>query len=151
MPERDRVAAIGGLGRMGDPTKRLFEEAGYSVIISDVKDPKTVSPREAIENSGIVFFTILPIENINDIVRSNAEVFNNTHLVLDNASLKNPIRQSYETLDQKGISICSTHPLCKEDQPFYGQNVLIAPFGHNPHEATLVAKQIHEKAGMVLI
>lgn len=152
MSEREKTAAvIGGLGRMGNPTKRFFEEAGYFVIISDIKDTTTVSPREAIRKAGVIFLSVLPIENIEDIIKSNLEVFDATHRVLDNASLKNPLQKGYEMLDQKQVSICSTHPLCKEDQPLYGQNVLIAPFGQNPNEAIQVAKQVHEKAGMITI
>lgn len=148
--QENKVAVIGGLGRMGMVTKRLFEEAGYPVIVSDIKDPTTFSPREAIREAGIVFFSVLPIANIEDIIQSTGEIFNATHRVLDNASLKNPIRQGYEILDQKGVSICSTHPLCKEDQPLFGQNVLIAPFGRSPEEATIIAQQVHQRAGMVL-
>ena len=144
------VAVIGGLGRMGVVTRHMFEEAGYTPIVSDVKDLKTLPAREAIRQSGIVFFSILPIENIEEIIQSTLEVFDETHRVLDNASLKNLLRQGYAALDQKGVSICSTHPLCKEDQPLFGQNVLIAPFGQRPKEATFIAEQIHQKAGMIL-
>lgn len=145
------VAIIGGLGRMGTVTRRLFQEAGHPVIISDVKDPATLSPREAIRQSGIVFFSVLPIENIEGIIRSTADVFDEEHRVLDNASLKNPLSQAYTMLDQQGVSICSTHPLCKEDQPLFGQNLLYAPFGQRPQEAVTVAEHVHQKAGMVLI
>lgn len=145
------VAFIGGLGRMGPVAIRNFEKAGYPTpIISDIKDPQTTSVREAIRRSRVIFLSVFPIENIGDIIRSNLDVFNRTHLVLDNASLKNPLRQGYEMLDDRGVSISSTHPLHKEDQPPFGQNILIAPFGRRPQEATLVAEQVHQKAGMML-
>jgi len=147
----NRVAVIGGLGRMGPVETRILEEAGFTCLVSDIKDPKTLSAREAIRQSGIVFFSVLPIENIGDIIRSTSDVFDETHRVLDNASLKNPLRQGYEMLDRMGVSICSTHPLHKEDQPPFGQNNLIAPFGRSPQGATLVAEQVNQKAGMVLI
>lgn len=150
--ERDpnRVALI-GFGRMGPPTRRIFEEAGYSsIVISDIKDPKTLSAREAIEGAGIVFFSVFPIENIVKIIRATRDVFTAEHRVLDNASLKNPLGPGYEILDEKGVSICSTHPLCKEDQPFRGQNVVIAPFGHHPQQATIIAEKVYQEAGMVL-
>lgn len=144
------VAVIGGLGRMGMVTKRIFAEAGYIPIISDTKDSKTVPAREAIRQSGIVFFSVLPIENIEDIIRSTVEVFDETHHVLDNASWKGLLQQGYEMLDQQGVSICSTYPLCNEKQPLFGQNVLIAPFGQRSQEATRIAEQVYQKAGMVL-
>lgn len=144
------VAVIGGLGRMGVVTRRILAEAGYTPIISDIKDPKTLPVREAIRQAGIVFFSVLPIENIEDVIRSTMEVFDQTHRVLDNASWKGLLQQGYEILDQRGVSICSTHPLCKEDQPLFGQNVLIAPFGQSPERATLLAEQVHQRAGMVL-
>lgn len=144
------VAVIGGLGRMGVVTRRIFAEAGCIPIISDIKDPKTLSAREAIRQSGIVFFSVLPIENIEDIIRSTADVFDQTHRVLDNASWKALLQQGYEILDQRGVSICSTHPLCNEKQPLFGQNVLIAPFGQSPQRATLLAEQVHQRVEMVL-
>lgn len=151
MHERENtVAVIGGLGRMGVVTRRIFAEAGYTPIVSDIKDPKTLPAREAIRQSGIVFFSVLPIDSIEDIIRSTVEVFDQTHRVLDNASWKGLLQQGYEILDQGGVSICSTHPLCKEDQPLFGQNVLIVPFGRRPEKATLLAEQVHQKAGMVL-
>lgn len=144
------VAVIGGLGRMGVVTRRIFEEAGYTSVVSDIKDPKTLPVREAIRQSGVVFFSVLPIENIEDIIRSTLDIFDETHRVLDNASWKGLLQQGYAMLDQRGVSICSTHPLCKEDQPLFGQNVLIAPFGQNPQEAMLLAEQVYQRAGMVL-
>lgn len=144
------VAVIGGLGRMGVVTRRIFAEAGYIPIISDTKDSKTLPAREAIRQSGIVFFSVLPIENIEGIIKSTADIFDETHRVLDNSSWKALLQQGYETLDQRGVSICSTHPLCNEKQPLFGQNVLIAPFGKRPQEATLAAEQVYQQAGMVL-
>ncbi len=144
------VAVIGGLGKMGVVTRRIFEEAGYVTLVSDIEDSKTLPVREAIRRSGIIFFSIFPIENIEDIIRATQDVFSASHLVLDNASLKNPLKRGYELLDYQGLSICSTHPLCKEDQPLFGQNVLIAPFGKRPQDATLVAEQVYQQVGMVL-
>ena len=144
------VAVIGGLGRMGVVTRRIFAEAGYIPIISDTKDPKTLSPREAIRQSGIIFFSVLPIENIEGIIRLTADVFDETHRVLDNASWKGLLQEGYEILDQRGVSICSTHPLCNEKQPLFGQKVLIAPFGQRPQMATLLAESVYQRAGMVL-
>ena len=145
------VAIIGGLGRMGVVTRRIFMEAGYTdPLISDIKDPTTLSAREAIRQSGIVFFSVLPIENIEDVIRSTIDAFDEAHRVLDNASWKGLLQQGYEILDQRGVRICSTHPLCKEDQPLFGQNVLIAPFGQRPEEAIVIAEQVHQRAGMVL-
>lgn len=150
--EKERtVAVIGGLGKMGVVTRGIFEQAGYKTIVSDIKDPQTLSVNEAIRQSGIVFFSVLPIENIPSIIQSTSDVFDKTHRVLDNTSLKSPLRAAYEILDGKGVSICSTHPLCKEDQPLFGQNVFIASFGQNPQEATLIAEEVYKKAGMVLL
>lgn len=148
---RNRVAVIGGLGRMGAVTRRIFEQAGFTPLISDIKDPRTVSAREAISQSSVVFFSVLPIEEVGKIIQTTSDVFVETHHVLDNASLKNPLREGYEMLDQKGVSICSTHPLCKEDQPLPGQTVLILPFGQKPEAATNIAEKVHKEVGMILM
>lgn len=146
------VALIGGLGKMAVPTKRVFQEAGYpDPLISDTADLTTISAREAIRQARIVFFSVKPIENIGTIIRETGDVFDANHIVLDNATIKNPLREPYQLLDQKGVSITSTHPLCKEDQPLSGQNVLIAPFGQQPQEATQIAEHVYGNAGMVLV
>lgn len=151
-PERERsVAVIGGLGRMGTVTRRIFEQSGYTPVISDIKDLTTTSVREAIRRSQIIFFSVLPIESIGNIIKANADIFDKDHRVMDNASLKNPLKEGYQLLDGKQVSICSTHPLCKHDQPLHGQGVFIAPFGQNPQEAILVAERVYKNAGMVLI
>ncbi len=145
------VAVIGGLGRMGVVTGRIFEAAGYTPLVCDTKDPKTLPAREAIRQSGIVFFSVLPIEEIEGIVLSASDIFEGSHVVLDNASVKQPLKIGLEMLDGKNVSICSTHPLCKEDQPLFGQNVLMAPFGKNSERATIIAENVYGKAGMVLV
>lgn len=150
--EKERtVAVIGGLGRMGVVTGRIFEAAGYTPLISDIRDPKTLPAREAIRQSGIVFFSVLPIEEIGKIVLATADTFDNNHIVMDNATVKSPITNALKILDGINVSICSTHPLCKEDQPLFGQNVLIAPFGKNSERATIIAENVYGKAGMVLV
>lgn len=136
---------------MGTPTRKIFHEAGYDIVISDIADPTTLSVREAIRQARIVFFSVFPIENIGAVIATTGDIFDATHVVLDNASIKKPLKPGYQVLDQKGVSICSTHPLCKDDQPFFGQNLLIAPFGKHPGEATQIAEHVHGNAGMVLI
>ena len=149
----DRVAVFGGAGNMGGLTVELFRKLSYPTVVVDPKDPNSLTPAEAIRSSRILFFSVLPIERIGKIILDNEDLFDERHIVLDNATIKRPLREAYQRLLSKGITIRSTHPLCKHDQPLYGQKVLGMPVGDgvNNAEAKTIGDSIHENAGMELI
>lgn len=151
MKDNENVAIIGGAGNMGRLTADLFREIGFTPIISDPRLPESPTPKEAIGQSRVVFFSILPFEEISKIIDETGDELSADHIVLDNASLKKPLRDAFEALDKKGISICSTHPLCKHDQPLHGQNALIMDFGKNSSQAREIAERLHQNAGMITI
>lgn len=149
----DRVAVFGGAGNMGRLTVELFRNLNYPTVAVDPKDPDSLMPAEAIRSSRILFFSVLPVERIREIILDNEDLFDERHIVLDNATIKRPLRDVYQRLLARGVSICSTHPLCKHDQPLYGQKVLGMPVGDgvNSAEAKTIGDSIHENAGMELI
>lgn len=150
-PKTNRVTVFGGEGNMGRLTAELFQNLGYEVIISDPKKPDSVNATEAVRQSQIIFFSVLPIEEIEKIIEETESFFGVDHLVIDNASLKKPLIKAYKRLEAKGVSICSTHPLCKHDQPLHGQRVLILEVGTNPQRAKEIAERLYKNAGMVTI
>lgn len=147
----DKTAAIfGGEGNMGKITVEMFQQLGFETISVDPTNPESLTPAEAIERSKVVFFSVLPIEVINEIVTQNSGLFDN-HMVLDNASVKEPFADAFKELDARGISVCSTHPMTKHDQPLHGQKVLILEVGNNAARARELAEALYKNAGMVTI
>lgn len=153
MPEKlqeNRVAVFGGEGNMGKLTVELFQNLGYEALSIDPKNPNSPTPKEAIGQSRVVFFSVLPIESIEGIIAQNQELLDG-HVVLDNASVKNSFVSAYKSLDERGISVCSTHPMCKHDQPLHGQKALILEVGNNAQEARKLAETLYQNAGMVTV
>lgn len=152
MTERlDQVAVFGGEGNMGKVTVELFQNLGYRAICPDPKNPDSPKASEAIQSSKIVFFSVLPIEEIDGIIKEAEGLFKPEHIVLDNATIKKPLIEAYRRLEARGVSICSTHPLCKHDQPLHGQKALILDVGINAQRATELAERLYRNAGMVTI
>lgn len=147
----NQVAVIGGEGNMGKVTVELFQSLGYQAISSDTKNPESPSIPDAISGSKIVFFSVLPVEEIERIVAEAEDVFTPEHIVMDNASVKKPLVDAFRKLEAKGVSICSTHPLCKHDQPLHGQKALILDVGSNSQQAVEIAERLYRNAGMVTI
>lgn len=147
----DQVAVFGGAGNMGRLTVELFQNLGYPTVVVDPKEPNSSTPAEAIESSRILFFSVLPVERIGEIILDNEDLFDERHIVLDNATIKRPLREAYQRLLARGVSICSTHPLCKHDQPLYGQKALKMPVGEKAAEATMIGDSLYRNAGMKVI
>lgn len=149
--QENQVAVIGGEGNMGKVTMELFQSLGYQAIASDTKNPESPIATDVIGNSKIVFFSVLPVEEISRIVAEAENIFTPEHIVMDNASVKKPLIDAYKRLEAKGVSICSTHPLCKHDQPLHGQKALILDVGSNSQQAAEIAERLYRNAGMVTI
>lgn len=147
----NQVAVFGGEGNMGKVTVDLFQNLGYEAISPDPKNPDSIKSSEAVQASRVVFFSVLPIEEIIKIVDETEDSFTPDHIVLDNASVKKPLEEAYRRLEAKGVSICSTHPLCKHDQPLHGQKALVLDVGSNPDTARMLAEDLYRNAGMITI
>ncbi len=118
------AAVIGGAGDMGQLTVDFFRGIGFEPIISDPKEPGSISLKEAIQRARIIFFSV-PVEEIGKIVAETKNDFRANHIVIDNASSKRLVKEAFGLLDEKGVSIGSTHPLCKHDHPLHGQKELL--------------------------
>lgn len=136
---------------MGRLTTTLFQHIGHETVVSDVANPNTLTPIEAIRSSRIVFFSVLPIAEIPKILAAAADIITPDHIILDNASSKTPLIQTLNNLANKGLSVCSTHPLCKHDQPLHGQKVLLMDVGPRPEQARHLAERLYTQAGMVVV
>jgi prephenate dehydrogenase len=149
--KENTVAIFGGSGNMGQLAAGFFQKSGYAVIISDPRDQNSISSDQAITQANILYFSIYPTSTTITILEFLKDQLQPSHCILDNASVKQGLEDIYTQLDNKGISVCSTHPLIKHDQSPYGQKTLILPFGKNSAKATSIAEKIHTANGMKTI
>lgn len=149
--KENRVAIIGGDGAMGKMTDNLFRSIGYETVVSDIKKVHSPSPFEAIQGASTVFFSVLPIEEIPKIIDAVSDILTPQNIMLDNAGVKGPIEQTLVELDRRGLSVCSTHPLCRPDLELKKEKVLIMGVGNNSHRAKVLAERLYSSAEMEIV
>lgn len=148
MKEKQPVVIIGGAGKMGAKTAELFRGLNHEVRVSDIQKGFP-TPQEAVTGNEIVFFSIPPVE-ISKVTEAIKHNLTHVNQVLDNASVKDPLIDSFNMLDQNGISVCSTHPLCGPTVEWKGQRAIVINVGKHFRAAQLTAQSLYEKAGMHL-
>ncbi len=146
MKEKQPVVIIGGAGRMGSKTAELFRGLNHEVRISDIKNGFP-TPQEVVTGNEIVLFSISPKE-IPSVTNAIREKLTPANQVLDNATTKDPFIDSFNILDQRGISVCSTHPLCAPNVSWTGQKSVLIEVGKNFQSAKSTAIKLYEAAGM---
>ena len=143
------IGIVGGAGAIGRVVGGYYEALGYQVIVSDPGLPDSPTLDQLLDRCKLIFITVFPLERIPDILnhiaaRPDAGEFT----ILENSSIKEMIKAPFEMLDAAGASVCATHPLCKADQPWKNQNVLITPFGEHSAAAEALAIELYEQAEM---
>ncbi|MEM7801911.1 MAG: prephenate dehydrogenase dimerization domain-containing protein [Chloroflexota bacterium] len=143
------IGIIGGGGAIGKVVTRYYERLGYEVLISDLGMPDSHSLDELLDRCRILYISVFPLEHIPPILdqikaRPNAS----DYVVLENGSIKELLSGPFHELDRAGVSLCATHPLCKADQPWKNQNVLLIPYGKRSADAVEVALDLYQEAEM---
>lgn len=149
--KENRVAIIGGEGAMGKMTNQLFQNIGFETVVSDIKNADSPTPIDAVRNADIVFFSVLPISEIPKIIDAIGDTISPSNIILDNAGLKKPIEKALERLDEQGLSVCSTHPLCGPNMDLAGEKVLIMNVGKNFRRAKALAERLYTEAEMQVV
>ena len=89
------IGIIGHLGKMAtEIVWPLFEEAGYEMIGSDIKDPEGLTNEEVAERSDVVYFSILPIEDTAEVMQGLIPHAKEESLWLNGASVQHSYIQS---------------------------------------------------------
>lgn len=143
------IGIIGGGGAIGRVVATYYAELGYDVLISDPGVEGSYTLEALLDRCRLLYISVFPLERIPSILdeikgRPNAHEY----VVLENGSIKEVLYDSFQALDQSGVSLCATHPLCKADQPWKNQNVLLIPYGRQPERALAVALDLYEAAEM---
>ena len=149
MSDMKQIGVVGGGGTIGRLVTRYFTELGYEVFVSDPSLPDSLSLEALLDQVKTVYISVFPMEIIPQILdtiaqRPDASDF----VILENGSIKDLLADSFHKLDTAGASLCATHPLCKADQPWKNQNVLLIPYGENGAVAHTLALELYEYAEM---
>jgi prephenate dehydrogenase len=121
-PEDVSVGIVGGAGEMGALFRRFFEEAGYTVRISDRDTP--LDNRELVKSSSIVLFAV-PLHLTVDVIRELVPLVREDQLLLDLTSLK---AAPVEAMLQSRASVVGLHPMFGGGvKSFAGQTLAACP------------------------
>ncbi len=144
-----QIGIIGGGGAIGRVVDHYFQELGYNTLICDPSLPESLSLDEILESCKQLYITVFPLDVVVDILQKiSARPDASQFVILENSSIKTMLDEPFIALDRQGASICATHPLCKADQPWKNQNVLLIPYGRNPDRATQLAQELYNQAEM---
>ncbi len=152
MAQSDRqIGMIGGAGAMGQVAGRYFRELGYETVICDPQAPDGLSLEALLDRCSTLYISVFPLETVAAILaqiaaRPDAGRF----VILENSTIKELLREPLTALAEQGASLCATHPLCKADQPWKNQNVLLIPYGRQAGRAEGLAVDLYTQAQMNL-
>ena len=147
--QNKQVGIIGGGGAIGRLVTRYFGEMGFDVFLSDPSLPDSYPLEDLFERCKTIYISVFPLEVIPEILNKIADRPDASEFViLENGSIKDLLADSFGRLDQAGASLCATHPLCKADQPWKNQNVLVIPYGRNAASANELALSLYNHAEM---
>lgn len=148
-----RVLVIGGAGKMGLWMARFMNSQGYMVEIADPKEAVdgficTSDWRELTLDHDIIAVAA-PLTTSNDILKDLAER-RPRGLVFDIGSLKSPIREGLEALDNAGVRSASIHPMFgPATKLLSGRHVIFIDTGNR--EAIAQAKEIFSSTMATLV
>jgi chorismate mutase/prephenate dehydrogenase len=151
--EGRRALVIGGAGRMGDWMARYLDTVGYQVAISDPSDrtspfPRVDDWRERLEHWDLVVVAV-PLRPSNDILLELAAL-KPPGLLFDIGSLKSPMRQGLQAVQDAGCRVCSVHPMFGPDEiGLSGRHILFVDVGHPEAVAEARALFAHTAADCV--
>ena len=145
----NEIGVIGGAGAIGRVVVDLFTDLGYRPVISDPMLPGSPSLDELLSRCKLLYISVFPLELIPEILakvadRPDADQF----VILENSSVKELITPGFAKLAAAGASLCATHPMCKADQPWKNQNVMLIPYGANQEPAEQLALALYRQAEM---
>ncbi len=146
----ERIAVFGGEGDMGRQIVTHAQRQGHETLVVDPRSQQSADPEKALGWATIVYLSLFP-KVLLEVLDGHGQSISNQHLVLENTSTKRTIIPRLKELNEKGVSVCSVHPLAKHDQPPQGQKVLIMSVGQNSQKATQFAESFYDKLGMIII
>lgn len=146
-----QIGIIGGGGAIGRVVDGYFQKLGYDTIIYDPQVANNWTLDGLLDQCKLLYISVFPLEAVVSILEKIAQRDDaGEFTILENSSIKTLLEPAFATLDQTGASICATHPLCKADQPWKNQNVLLISYGRQPEQATALAEELYGEAEMFI-
>lgn len=112
-PRLRTIGIVGGTGKMGGWFRRLFERAGYQVVISGLDDG--VSVEECVERSQAVLINV-PIPDSVAVAKQVGALLKPGQLVLDNTSVKGQVMEALVGAVAEGVEVLGMHTIFGPDE-----------------------------------
>jgi prephenate dehydrogenase len=140
----EKAAVIGGSGGMGRWLAQFLKEAGFKVTITGRRPNKTEATAkelkvnfshsyETLTAESDIVAVATPIAAMPQIITEAAQRMRRGALLLDIASVKEPITPALNQAKAKGINIISLHPMFGPDVgSLTGRNIIIIPLKADP-------------------
>jgi chorismate mutase / prephenate dehydrogenase len=130
--EPKRITVIGGSGKMGAWLCRFFDSQGHRVMVNDIVSstsfPYENDLKRAVSQADVVVVST-PIDSAKETL-DKVLGLKPKGLVMDIVSIKAPIIPSLRAAAEKGMKVCSLHPMFGPDTTsLIYQNLLICDCG----------------------
>ncbi len=152
-PRPQRVAVVGGAGRMGRWLSRYLRARGHDVVVNDPAGavegfPLAPDLRRAVARADVVAVSV-PLSAAASVLQEIADV--GPHgLVFDLCSLKAPVAPALRSMASDGVRVASVHPLFGPDVgPASSGMILFSDCGSAA--ALREAKDLFQETGAALV
>ena len=154
----EKVAVLGGTGKMGRWFARFFKARGYRVVIGGRSPQKNrvvakelgvesaESNTDAVQGASIVVVST-SLETVPETIVRIQDSVNSDSIVFDIASVKTGIPEALAALHAKGVRVTSIHPMFGPGaDSIKGKKVIVIPMA-NDNTATTWAVDFFQKEG----
>jgi len=154
----EKVAVLGGTGKMGRWFARFFKARGYRVVIGGRSPQKNrvvakelgvesaESNTDAVQGASIVVVST-SLETVPETIVRIQDSVNSDSIVFDIASVKSGIPEALAALHAKGVRVTSIHPMFGPGaDSIKGKKVIVIPMA-NDNTATTWAVDFFQKEG----
>lgn len=148
-----RVLVVGGAGLMGRWFADFLSSQGHRVTIADPKGPVegfayTEEFTDAAATSDVVIVATPP--SVTSAILDDLASSGTDGVVFDVCSLKSPIKGSLMALAERGVDVCSIHPMFGPGTDLLsGKHVIVCPLG-SPRAVQTVRGFFHDTCAAVV-
>ena len=159
----EKVAVLGGTGKMGQWFARFFKKKGYRVVIGgrssqknrivakELRVESASSNIEATQEADIIVIST-PIETVPETVLKIKDYIAQGSTVFDISSVKSGVCKALEVLHDKGAEVTSIHPMFGPGaDSIKGKKIIVVPVVKNSKATAWVADFFQKEGAEVHI
>lgn len=136
IPNNERVVTVvGGMGQLGRKIVKGFQSLKFGQVRICEEGDSFLS---FVEQSTDIFFAV-DDKKITAMLHAADELLTPQHAILDGSSVKEPLIPVFKRLDDRGVSVVSTHLGAIPSHPWRGVKVWICTVGPNSERAKRLA------------